>query len=64
MLSAKVLGEKFNLKESTLGKLLNAQCYLGRKEAMLYKRCRDSVEEEESETKPDSSSKVMDHDKL
>ena len=62
VLSAKVLGEKFNLKESTLGKMFSARRYLGGKEAMLYKRRRDSIEEEESEKPKDSSSKVMDHD--
>ena len=64
VLSVRVLGEKFNLKESTLGKLLNARRYLGGKEAMLFKRRRDSVEEEESEKSEEASATVTDHDKL
>ena len=48
VLSAKVLVEKFDLKESTLGKLLNARRYLGSREAMFFKRHQESVEEEEA----------------
>ena len=64
VLSAKVLGEKFNLKESTLRKLLNARQYLGGKEAMLYKQRRDSVEGDEDEETSASSSNIVDHVKL
>ena len=64
VLSARVLGEKFNLKESTLGKMLNARRYLGGKEAMLFKRHHDSVEEEEAEKPEGTSATVMDHDKI
>ena len=64
VLSANVPGDKFNLKESTLGKLLNARWYLGGKEAMLYKwRCK-WVEDDEDEETTASSSKIVDHDKL
>ena len=61
VLSARVLGDKFNLKESTLGKMLNARRYLGGKEAMLFKKRRLSTEDDGDET-VSSSSKVMDHD--
>ena len=64
VLSAKVLGDKFNLKESTLGKLLNARCYLGGKESVLFKRRRLSVEDDDGDETTASSSKAMDHDKL
>ena len=61
VLSARVLGDKFNLKESTLGKMLNARRYLGGKEAMLFKKRRLSTKGDGDET-VSSSSKVMDHD--
>ena len=73
VLSVRVLGEKFDLKESTLGKLLNVRRYLSGWEAMFFKRRHESVEEEEGkeqkEMKGDSKStvsaaEVLDHDKM
>ena len=72
VLSTRILGEKFDLKESTLGKLLNARRYLGGQEAMFYKRRHESIEEEEKKKKDNekstptttSATEVLDHDKL
>ena len=63
VLSAKVLGDKFNLKESTLGKLLNARRYLGGKESMLYKRWHLSADDDDGDEATGSSSKATDQDK-
>ena len=61
ILSAKALADTFDLKESTLGKLLSARRYLGGREAAFFKRRRDSTEREEETEKP--SAEVLDHDK-
>ena len=62
ILSAKALADAFDLKESTLGKLLSARRYLGGREAAFFKRRRDSAEREEETDKP--SAGVLDHDKV
>ena len=49
VLSAKVLAEKFELKESTLGKLLTARRFLGGREAMFLKKRRASAEDDEDD---------------
>ena len=60
VLSAKALADTFDLKESTLGKLLSARRYLGGREAAFFKRRRDSTEREDETEKP--SAEVLDHD--
>ena len=60
VLSAKALGETFELKESTLGKLLSARHYLGGREASFFKKRRESTEQEEEKDKPET----LDHDKV
>ena len=60
VLSAKVLGETFDLKESTLGKLLSARRYLGGREASFFKKRHESAELEGEKDKPES----LDHDKV
>ena len=47
VLSAKVLADKFELKESTLGKLLTARRFLGGRETMFLKKRRASVEDDD-----------------
>ena len=47
VLSAKVLADKFELKESTLGKLLTARRFLGGRETMFLKKRRASAEDED-----------------
>ena len=59
VLSAKALGETFELKESTLGKLLSARRYLGGREASFFKKRRELTEQEEEKDKPET----LDHDK-
>ena len=65
MLSAKALGEEFDLKVSTLGKLLNARRYLGGHESMFFKQGRDVTEAEETKSEPKSktTADVLDHNK-
>ena len=46
VLSAKVLADKFKLKESTIGKLLTARRFLGGRETMFLKKRRASAEDE------------------
>ena len=48
VLSAKVLADKFELKESTLGKLLTARRFLGGRETMFLKKRRASAEDDDS----------------
>ena len=62
VLSAKALGETFDLKESTLGKLLSARHYLGGREALFFKKRRESAERDEEREKPAAES--LDHDKV
>ena len=62
VLSAKALADTFDLKESTLGKLLSARRYLGGREAAFFKRRRDSAEREDETEKP--SAEVLDHDNV
>ena len=47
VLSAKVLADKFELKESTLGKLLTARRFLGGRETMFLKKRRASAEDDD-----------------
>ena len=47
VLSAKVLADKFDLKESTLGKLLTARKFLGGRETMFLKKRRASAEDDD-----------------
>ena len=61
VLSAKTLGETFDLKESTLGKLLSARRYLGGREAGFYKKRREATEQEGTEK---SATEAVDHDKV
>ena len=49
VLSAKVLADRFELKESTLGKLLTARRFLGGRETMFLKKRRASAEDDEDE---------------
>ena len=62
VLSAKALAEQFDLKESTLGKLLSARRYLGGREASFYKKRRDSAERDDEKGKP--AAEALDHDKV
>ena len=54
VLSARALAEQFDLKESTLGKLLSARCYLGGREATFFKRRHDLAEQEDEKDNPHS----------
>ena len=54
------LGETFDLKESTLGKLLSARHYLGGREASFFKKRRESTEQDDEKDKPET----LDHDKI
>ena len=62
VLSAKALADTFDLKESTLGKLLSARHYFGGREASFFKKRRDLAEREDEKDKP--STEVLDHDKI
>ena len=62
VLSAKALAETFDLKESTLGKLLSARRYLGGREASFFKKRHDSAERDDEKDKP--AAEKLDHDKV
>ena len=47
VLSAKVLADKFELKESMLGKLLSGRKFLGDRETMFLKKRRASAEDDD-----------------